>query len=43
MNHRIVLDRGKANPKGSQRFRVAEDLSDAGLRATLQFKAIGLG
>ena len=42
MNHRIVLDRGKPEPRGSQRFRVAEDLSDPTLRATLQFKAIGL-
>jgi len=43
MNHRIVLDRGNPKAAGSQRFRVAEDLSDPNLRATLQFKAVGLG
>jgi len=41
-NERIVLDRSKTQPTGSQRFRVAENLSDPRLRATLEFKAVGL-
>jgi len=40
---RIVLDRTESAPQGSQRFRLAEDLSNPNLRATLQFKAVGLG
>ena len=39
---RIRLDRGTPDPSGSQGFRLAEDLSDKRLRATLQFKAVGL-
>ena len=39
---RIVLDRAESAPQGSQRFRVAEDLSDPKLRAILQFKAVGI-
>ncbi|MYC83486.1 MAG: hypothetical protein F4X19_15555 [Acidobacteria bacterium] len=39
---RIRLDRAVAEPSGSQQFRLAEDLSDKRLRATLQFKAVGL-
>jgi hypothetical protein len=39
---RPVLDRSEADPQGSQQFRVAEDLSNRKLRATLQFKAVGL-
>ena len=38
----IKLDRTESDPQGSQRFRLAEDLSDRTLRATLQFKAVGL-
>ena len=40
---RIRLDRGTPDPSGSQGFRLAEDLGDKRLRATLQFKAVGLG
>ena len=40
---RIFLDRAKGDLPGSQQFRVAEDLSDRRLRATLQFKAVGMG
>ena len=39
---RIKLDRAQADPSGAQRFRLAEDLRQAELRATLQFKAVGL-
>jgi len=39
---RPVLDRSEADPQGSQQFRVAEDLSNRKLRATLRFKAVGL-
>ena len=39
---RIRLDRAVAEPSGSQQFRLAEDLSETRLRATLQFKAVGL-
>jgi len=39
---RIVLDRAEPDPQGAQRFRVAEDLSNPGLRAELQFKAVGM-
>jgi len=39
---RIVLDRAQPVAQGSQQFRVAEDLSNPRLRATLQFKAVGL-
>jgi len=39
---RIRLDRGTPAPSGSQGFRLAEDLSEKRLRATLQFKAVGL-
>lgn len=39
---RIRLDRGTPDSSGSQGFRLAEDLSDERLRATLQFKAVGL-
>jgi len=39
---RIVLDRAQPDAPGTQDFRVAEDLSNPRLRATLQFKAVGL-
>jgi hypothetical protein len=39
---RIRLDRAAPDPSGSQSFRLAEDLSEKRLRATLQFKAVGL-
>ena len=39
---RIKLDRAAPDPSGSQEFRLAEDLSQQRLRATLQFKAVGL-
>ena len=39
----IYLDRAGSNLEGSRRFRLSEDLGDAGLRGTLQFKAVGLG
>ena len=39
---RIKLDRAVSNGQGAQHFRLAEDLSDRKLRATLQFKAVGL-
>ena len=39
---RIVLDRAQTDSQGSQRFRLAEDLTDPNVRATLQFKAVGL-
>ena len=39
---RIKLDRARANARGSQRFRVAEDLGNSKLRATMQFKAVGM-
>ena len=39
---RIRLDRAAPESSGSQRFRLAEDLSQRRLRATLQFKAVGL-
>ncbi len=38
-----MLDRAQPTAQGTQDFRVAEDLSNPGLRATLQFKAVGLG
>jgi len=37
----IYLDRGK-KVWGARRFRMAEDMSDPRLRATLQFKALGM-
>ena len=37
-----MLDRAQPAAPGSQRFRVAEDLSNPRLRGTLQFKAVGL-
>ena len=39
---RIRLDRAAPDPSGSQWFRLAEDLSQQRLQATLQFKAVGL-
>ena len=39
---RIHLDRAQTGAQSSQRFRVAEDLSNPKLRATLQFKAVDL-
>ena len=39
---RIRLDRAQPGAQGSQRFRVAEDLSNPKLRATMEFKAVGL-
>lgn len=42
-DHRIKLDRAKKNPWGSQHFRMAEDLSNPRLRASIQFKAVGMG
>ena len=36
------MDRAVSNGQGAQHFRLAEDLSDRKLRATLQFKAVGL-
>ena len=39
---RIRLDRAAHRASGTQPFRLAEDLSDQNLRATLQFKAVGL-
>jgi len=41
-DERIELGRAKPGPQGSQRFRLAEDLSNPKLRATLQFKAVGM-
>ena len=38
----IYLDTRKDVNAGSRRFRMAEDFSDATLRTTMQFKAIGL-
>ena len=38
----IYLDRAKAVLEGSRRFRMAEDMSDPRLRATMQFKALGM-
>ena len=38
----IYLDRGKGILSGSRRFRLAEDMNDPRLRATLQFKALGM-
>ena len=38
----IYLDRAGRDLAGSRRFRLSEDLSDARLRGTLQFKAVGL-
>ena len=39
---RIKLDRAQPNMRASQRFRVAEDLSNPKLRATMEFKAVGM-
>lgn len=41
-NDWIKLDRGKTDPSGTQLFRLAEDLRTPKVRATLQFKAVGL-
>jgi len=41
-NQRIKLNRGQPDLQGRRHFYLAEDLSDPGLRATLQFKAVGL-
>ena len=41
-DERIMLERAEPAPQGTQRFRVAEDLSNPKLRATVQFKAVGL-
>lgn len=38
----IYLDRAQSDPEGRRRFRMAEDFSDAHLRTTMQFKAVGL-
>jgi hypothetical protein len=38
----IYLNRGQSVLAGARRFRLAEDLSDSRLRATMQFKAVGL-
>ena len=38
----IYLDRGKGVLEGSRRFRMAEDFTDPRLRATMQFKVLGL-
>lgn len=39
---RIMLDRASDGAHGSQRFRMAEDLSNPKLLAIVQFKAVGL-
>ena len=39
---RIRLDRAKSDPRGSQRFRIYEDLSDPKVSAVMQLKAVGL-
>ena len=38
----IYLDRAKPVLEGTRRFRLAEDMSNPRLRATLQFKAVGM-
>ena len=39
---RIIVERTATDLQGSRRFRVCDDLSDANLRAVLQFKAAGM-
>jgi len=38
----IYMDRAAGTLEGSRRFRMAEDMSDPTLRATMQFKVLGL-
>ena len=38
----IHLDRAEQNPRGTFEFRLAEDLADPKLSATMEFKAVGM-